>query len=82
MGRAQYDPADIKVPSLVIHAEWDAELPSFQAQGYFAKLTNAPYKRMVEPGEGTHQVMLEKNRMLFLREVPHFLGEKDPQNPH
>jgi pimeloyl-ACP methyl ester carboxylesterase len=39
-GKPQYDPADIRVPTLLIHAEWDADLPSDQAHGYFAKLTN------------------------------------------
>ena len=53
-GKPQYDPADIRVPTLLIHAEWDADLPSDQARGYFAKLANAPYKRYIEIGEGTH----------------------------
>jgi pimeloyl-ACP methyl ester carboxylesterase len=44
VGKAQYDPADIRVPTLLIHAEWDADLPSDQAQAYFTKLTNVPYK--------------------------------------
>ena len=52
-GKPQYDPADIRVPTFLIHAEWDADLPSDQARGYFAKLTNAPYKRYVEIGEGS-----------------------------
>jgi len=78
-GKAQYDPGDIKVPTLIIHAEWDADLPSDQARGYFAKLTDAPYKRFVELGEGTHTVMMEKNRMQFFHEVMNFLTESDPQ---
>ena len=78
-GKAQYDPGDIKVPTLIIHAEWDADLPSDQARGYFAKLTDAPYKRFVELGEGTHTVMMEKNRMQFFHEVMNFLAESDPQ---
>jgi len=45
---------------------------------YFVKLTNAPYKRFVEIGEGTHTIILEKNRMQFFREVMNFLGEIDP----
>ena len=77
-GKAQYDPADIRVPTLLIHAEWDADLPSYQAQAYFAKLTNAPYKRFVELGEGTHTIIMEKNRMQFFREVMNFLDEADP----
>jgi pimeloyl-ACP methyl ester carboxylesterase len=78
-GKAQYDPAEIRVPTLLIHAEWDADLPSDQAHGYFAKLTNAPYKRYVEIGEGTHTVMMEKNRMQFFHEVAAFLEEAGPQ---
>lgn len=78
-GKPLYDPARIKVPSLVIHAEWDADLPSYQAQGYFATLTNTPYKRFVELSEGTHSVMMEKNRMQFFREIMLFLDEQDPQ---
>ena len=33
------------------------------AQALFPTLTNAPYKRYVEIGEGTHTVIMEKNRM-------------------
>src|SRR5262249_1840835 len=62
-GKSQYDPGDIRVPTLLIHAEWDADLPSDQAHAYFAKLTNTPYKRFVEIGEGTHTIIMEKNRM-------------------
>jgi pimeloyl-ACP methyl ester carboxylesterase len=67
----------IAVPTLIIHAEWDADLPSAMAEAYFAKLTNAPYKRFVELGEGTHTVMLEKNRMQFFHEILGFLDESD-----
>jgi len=77
-GKAQYDPGNIRVPTLLIHAEWDADLPSDQAHGYLARLTNAPYKRFVEIGEGTHTIMMEKNRMQFFHEVMNFLGETDP----
>jgi pimeloyl-ACP methyl ester carboxylesterase len=78
-GKALYDPADIQVPTLLIHAEWDADLPSDQTRGYFAKLTNTPYKRYVELGEGTHTVIMEKNRMQFFHEVAAFLNETNPQ---
>jgi pimeloyl-ACP methyl ester carboxylesterase len=77
-GKPLYDPGLIRVPTLVIHAEWDADLPSYQAQEYFAHLTATPYKRFVELGEGTHTVMMEKNRMQFFREVGAFLNEVDP----
>ena len=71
-------PAKITVPTLLIHAEWDADLPSYQAQEYFTELTNAPYRRFVELSEGTHTVMLEKNRMQFFREILNFLNEERP----
>ena len=81
-GKPLYDPAMITVPTLLIHAEWDADLPSYQAQGYFARLVNAPYKRFVELGEGTHTVMMEKNRMQFFHEIRGFLDETSPQALH
>ena len=76
-GRAHYDPGKITVPTFLIHAEWDFDLPSYQARDYFAALKNVPYKRLVEIGEGTHTVMLEKNRMQFFREIIGFLDEED-----
>ena len=78
-GKPEYNPADIRVPTLLIHAEWDADLPSYQARAYFARLTHTPYKRFVELGEGTHTIMMEKNRMQFFHEVMAFLNETDPQ---
>jgi pimeloyl-ACP methyl ester carboxylesterase len=77
-GKAHYDPGKITVPTFLIHAEWDFDLPSYQAREVFAALTNAPYKRLVEIGEGTHTVMLEKNRMQFFREIIGFLDEENP----
>lgn len=77
-GKPQYDPGKITVPTLLVHAEWDADLPSYQAQEYFTKLTNAPYRRFVELSEGTHTVMLEKNRMQFFHEILNFLNEERP----
>jgi pimeloyl-ACP methyl ester carboxylesterase len=77
-GKPFYDPAEIRVPTLLIHAEWDADLPSYMAHQVFAHLTHAPYKRFVELGQGTHTVMLEKNRKQFFDEIRVFLSEKDP----
>ena len=77
-GKALYDPGKITVPTLILHAEWDADLPSYLAQGYFAQLKNTPYKRLIELSEGTHTVMLEKNRMQFFHELMGFLDEERP----
>lgn len=74
-----YDPALIRVPTFIAHAEWDADLPSYMAQQYFTKLTNVPYKAFLEIGEGTHTVVMEKNRMQLFRGVQAFLeGELNP----
>lgn len=75
-GKPLYDPAGIRVPTFLAHAEWDADLPSYMLYAYFAKLTNAPYKRYVEIGEGTHTVIMEKNRMQLFQAVQQFLDEK------
>jgi pimeloyl-ACP methyl ester carboxylesterase len=66
---------DIKVPVLLIKAEWDQDTPAYMAQNLFPKLTGAQYKRYVELGEGTHTIIMEKNRMQLFREVQLFLDE-------
>jgi len=68
-----YSAADIRVPTLLIKAEWDADAPAYMAQALYPLLTNSPSKRYVELGEGTHTVMMEKNRMSLFREVQSFL---------
>jgi hypothetical protein len=75
-GMPMYDPADIRVPTLLAHAEWDADLPSGMFYAYFDKLVNTPYKLAVQIGEGTHTVLLEKNRMQLFRVVQQFLDDK------
>ena len=67
---------NIKVPVLLIKAEWDQDTPAYMAQNLFSKLAGAPYKRYVELGEGTHTIIMEKNRMNLFREVQLFLDEK------
>ena len=79
-GKALYDPAGIRVPTFLAHAEWDADLPSYMLHAYFAKLTNAPYRRYVEIGEGTHTIIMEKNRMQLFQAVQQFLDEKIESN--
>lgn len=75
VGKPLYDPGLIRVPTFLAHAEWDADLPSYMLHAYFAKLTNVPYKRYVEIGEGTHTIIMEKNRMQLFQAVQGFLDE-------
>jgi pimeloyl-ACP methyl ester carboxylesterase len=74
-GKALYDPGQIRVATFLAHAEWDADLPSYMLYAYFEKLTNVPYKRYVQIGEGTHTVIMEKNRMQLFQAVQQFLDE-------
>jgi pimeloyl-ACP methyl ester carboxylesterase len=74
-GKPYYDPANIRVPTLLIKAEWDQDTPAYMAQALFPLLKNASAKRYVEIGEGTHTVIMEKNRLQLFREVQLFLDE-------
>lgn len=78
LGKRLYEADQIRVPTMLIKAEWDADTPAVMAQGLFAALKNAPYKSYVEVGEGTHTLMLEKNRMQLFRPVQAFLDEPAP----
>jgi pimeloyl-ACP methyl ester carboxylesterase len=74
-GKPLYDPADIRVPTFLAHAEWDQDTPNYMLYAYFEKLTHTPYKRYVQIGEGTHTVIMEKNRMQLFQAVQQFLDE-------
>ena len=73
--RPYYDPQQITVPVLITVAEWDRDNPPHLAQTLFPLLVNAPYKRMVTLPEGTHTIMLEKNRIDLFNAVQQFLEE-------
>jgi pimeloyl-ACP methyl ester carboxylesterase len=75
VGKPYYDPAKVTVPTLLVHAEWDRDTPAYMAQTLFPLLTNAPGKRYVQLPEGTHHVMLEKNRLMLFEAVQAFLDE-------
>ena len=74
-GKPVYDPAQIKVPVLIINAEWDVDTPPSMGNTVFEKLTNAPYRRRILLSEGTHTIIMERNRMHLFREVQLFLEE-------
>jgi pimeloyl-ACP methyl ester carboxylesterase len=74
-GKPYYDPGDIAAPTLIVHGEWDGLLPLAMAVAVFERLSRAPSRRLVEIGEGTHLLMLERNRMQLFHEVQLFLDE-------
>jgi len=81
-GKSTYDPAKITVPVLLIQGEWDADTPTYMARKLFSLLVNTPHKRYVLVGEGTHTLMMEKNRMDLFHEVQAFLDERDRYEHH
>ena len=74
-GKPYYDPAKITVPTLLVHAEWDRDTPAYMAQTLFPLLVNAPGKRYVQLPEGTHTIMMEKNRLMLFEAVQAFLDK-------
>jgi pimeloyl-ACP methyl ester carboxylesterase len=70
-----YDPARITVPTLLTVGEWDVETPPAMAVALFGLLRNAPGKRMVLLGEGTHSMAMERNRGALFQAVQVFLEE-------
>jgi pimeloyl-ACP methyl ester carboxylesterase len=73
IGRPYYDPDRITVPTLLIVAEWDADTPTYMAKELHGRLVNAPYKRLTILPEGTHTIIMERNRMKLFEEVQRFL---------
>jgi len=74
-GKPYYDPAKITVPTLLVQAEWDRDLPPYMAQTLFPLLVNSPGKRYVMLPEGTHTIVMEKNRLMLFEAVQAFLDE-------
>lgn len=73
VGRPYYDPGAITAPTLLIHGEWDQDTPGYMAQAIHDLLENADWKRLVKIGEGTHTIIMEKNRMRLFEAVQAFL---------
>jgi pimeloyl-ACP methyl ester carboxylesterase len=73
IGKPYYDPAQITVPTLLIVADWDADTPTYMAKALHERMTRAPYKRLTILPEGTHTILMERNRMKLFEEVQRFL---------
>ncbi len=74
-----YDPADIRVPLLLLHGEWDADIPVSLAQSWFLRASHSPEKVWIEIGEATHMMVLEKNRHQVYAETVRFLKRTGPE---
>jgi pimeloyl-ACP methyl ester carboxylesterase len=75
-GKFPYDPAQIRVPVLIIRGEWDDVAKNEDAHWLYDRLRNAPIKRDVTISRGTHVMHLEASRFQLYREVQTFLAFK------
>jgi pimeloyl-ACP methyl ester carboxylesterase len=78
-GKATYDPGKITAPTLMVQAQWDQDTPPYMSQALFPLLTGAPWKQYDLIGEGTHTVIMEKNRMQLFNAVQNFLEQPTPR---
>ena len=62
-------------PTLLVVAEWDRDTPPSMATAIFPLLTNSPGKRLVMLAEGTHTILMERNRGALYQTVQGFLEE-------
>jgi pimeloyl-ACP methyl ester carboxylesterase len=74
-GKPYCDPTKITVPTLLVQAEWDHDLPPYMAQTLFPLLVNSPRKLYVMLPEGTHTILMERNRSMLFEAVQAFLDE-------
>lgn len=74
-GKATYDPAKIKAPTLLVQGEWDHDTPPYMSYTLYPLIVNAPWKRYVQIGAGTHTIIMEKNRRQLFSVVEEFLTE-------
>src|SRR5262249_1922958 len=68
-GRESLLRSKITVPTLLVQAEWDRDLPPYMPQTLFPLLVNSPGKRYVMLAEGTHTIIMEKNRLQLFEAV-------------
>ena len=78
-GEPTWDPARITAPVLLVQAEWDQDTPPYMSQAVFPLLTHAPWKRYTLIGEGTHTIIMERNRQQLFDVVQTFLEEPAPR---
>lgn len=76
-GGKLFEPADIKVPTLIVRGEWDSYSSDADAKWLFNSLTQAPVKRDVKIARATHFMHFEEKRFDLYQETRAFLdGEK------
>ncbi|USG61953.1 alpha/beta hydrolase [Sneathiella marina] len=74
-GVFQYDPAEVKVPTLIIVGEKDIETSPEGAITLYHKLVNTPHRRYTIVGNMTHSALIERRRDQLFRATQSFLEE-------
>lgn len=72
-GELPYDPGLIRAPVCLLRGEWDGLATDADARWLFDAFKNAPEKRDVKIGRGTHLMHLEANRAALWRDSIAFL---------
>ncbi len=76
-GQLAYDPAQIRSPVAIIRGEWDGLMLDDDARWLFNAFSQAPLKRDIKIGRGTHLMHLEAMRPALWRESIDFLCGDD-----
>lgn len=72
-GHAYFDPGKINVPTMLAVPEWDNDTPPYMAKTLFPLLPESEASRLVILPEGTHTMIMERNRELLFSAVQDFL---------
>ncbi|GHE57178.1 alpha/beta hydrolase [Camelimonas fluminis] len=72
-GRPYFDPSRITAPTLLAVGAWDADTPPAMAEDMFRQLSPSPHHQLVIFDEGSHTMMMERNRLQLFETVQAFL---------
>ena len=76
-GHLAYDPARVRSPIAIIRGEWDGLMLDDDARWLFSAFTQAPTKRDIKIGRGTHLMHLEATRLALWHESVNVLYGND-----
>jgi pimeloyl-ACP methyl ester carboxylesterase len=76
-GRFTYDPGAIRAPTLIVIGEFDAIATLPGAEWLLKSLRQAPERRLVVIGHGSHTIQYESERKQLYHVVADFLNERE-----
>lgn len=72
-GCSYYNPEDIIAPTLIVTPEWDHDTPPYMAEALSRRLIRSTSNKLACLPEGTHSMLMERNRDVLFAEVQAFL---------